>query len=112
MEQQKVDMFLMSNASKLPEGKMMFIHEYLARLEDSKSGLLATIQLKDPTTSLILSLLVGAFGADRFYLGQTTLGVVKLITCGGMGIWAIVDWFLIMNATKDRNFEKMQSVLF
>lgn len=90
----------------------MFIHEYLARLEDSKSGLLATIQLKDPTTSLILSLLVGTFGADRFYLGQTTLGVVKLITCGGMGIWVIVDWFLIMNATKDRNFEKMQSVLF
>lgn len=112
MDQQKVDMFLMSNTNKLPQEKMMFIREYLSKLDDNKSGLLAATQLKDPTTALILSLLVGGFGADRFYLGQTTLGIIKLITCGGMGIWLIIDWFLIMKATKDSNFEKMQSVLF
>lgn len=105
-------MFLMSNTNKLPQEKAMFIREYLSKQEDSKSGLLAAIQFKDPNTAIILSLLVGYFGADRFCLGQTALGIIKLITCGGMGVWYIIDLFLIMKATKDSNFEKMQSMLF
>ena len=52
---------------------------------------------KDWTTTLILSLLLGGLGVDRFYLGYTGLGVVKLLTCGGVGIWALYD--LIMIAT-------------
>lgn len=47
------------------------------------------------TTALLLSLLVGGLGADRFYLGYTGLGVIKLLTCGGCGIWSVVDLVLI-----------------
>ncbi len=42
-------------------------------------------------TALLLSILVGGLGADRFYLGQTGMGILKLVTCGGLGIWAIID---------------------
>ncbi len=42
-------------------------------------------------TTLLLSLLVGTLGVDRFYLGYTGLGVVKLLTCGGLGVWALID---------------------
>ncbi len=46
-------------------------------------------------TALLLSILLGAVGVDRFYLGYTGLGVLKLITGGGCGVWAIIDAILI-----------------
>ncbi len=46
---------------------------------------------KNKTTTLILSILLGEIGIDRFYLGYTGLGILKLITVGGFGIWWIID---------------------
>jgi TM2 domain-containing membrane protein YozV len=57
---------------------------------------------KDWTTALILSVLLGGLGVDQFYLGNTGLGIAKLLTCGGFGIWAIVDIIRIaMNQVPD-----------
>lgn len=50
---------------------------------------------KDWVVAVVLSLLVGTLGIDRFYLGYTALGVLKLITLGGCGIWALIDLILI-----------------
>jgi hypothetical protein len=50
---------------------------------------------KSMTTALILSIFVGALGIDRFYLGYTALGVLKLLTLGGCGVWALIDLVLI-----------------
>lgn len=57
---------------------------------------------KEWMVALLLSFFVGGLGIDRFYLGQTSLGVVKLITCGGLGIWALIDLIMIaMNKLPD-----------
>jgi len=45
--------------------------------------------------AVVLSVFLGALGIDRFYLGYTWLGVAKLVTVGGLGIWALVDCVLI-----------------
>jgi hypothetical protein len=50
---------------------------------------------RDWLTAVILSFLLGWFGIDRFYLGYTLLGVLKLITFGFCGIWYLIDLILI-----------------
>lgn len=111
MEQQKVDMFMMMNNKYLPESQILFIREHLLAADDSKESLLHAVQFKDPTIALILSLLTGNLGIDRFYIGDTGLGIGKLITCGGFGLWTIIDWFLIMNSTREKNLMRLMSVI-
>jgi TM2 domain-containing membrane protein YozV len=73
--------------------------------------MISTLQFKDPTTSLIISILAGSLGIDRFMIGDTGLGIGKLLTCGGFGIWALIDWFMIQGATREKNMEKIQQFL-
>jgi TM2 domain-containing membrane protein YozV len=70
------------------------------------------MQFKEPTTSLVVSLLGGQLGIDRFMIGDTGMGIGKLLTCGGLGIWAIIDWFLIMGATREKNMETFQNTFY
>lgn len=57
--------------------------------------------------ALVMSIIFGQLGVDRFIMGHVGLGILKLITCGGFGIWWIIDIILI--ATK-YNFSNVKWV--
>lgn len=108
MEQNnKLDMYMITNQKYFPADKIMFIKEKLSTIDESKWNMLSTIELKDPTTILLVSVFLGGLGVDRFMIGDTGMGIVKLLTGGGCGFLAIYDWFTISGKTRELNYNKV-----
>lgn len=121
MEQKQVDQIIMMNSSKLSPEYIEPIRERLAELEYSQA-LFAFSELRDPTMMLIISILLGSLGIDRFMIGDIGLGIGKLVLwvagwflCFVTWIvsvpWWIIDLFLIINATKKYNSQKVMQAL-
>lgn len=106
-----VDQWLAINAKYFPTEQVQYIRQRLEALPEQQLSMLYAISFQDPMMMLIISLFGGSLGIDRFILGQVGLGIGKLLTCGGCGIWAIVDWFLIMDATRQSNAQKLFAVI-
>ena len=51
---------------------------------------------KDWLTTFLFSFFLGHLGVDRFYTGRVGLGLGKVLTCGGCGIWALIDLILLL----------------
>lgn len=112
MENTKIDMFIATMCEKFPSEKIMLIRDQLEKLDDNKFIIIQSLDYKNPTTLLIVSIFLGSLGIDRFMLGQVGLGVLKLFTLGGLGLWTIIDWFTVMGRTKEINFKKFSQVAY
>lgn len=67
------------------------------------------MEKKSWVTALILSILLGSLGVDRFYLGYIGLGILKLVTLGVCGVWSLVDIILIAtNKMKDAQGNELE----
>lgn len=111
MDTQKVDLYIMTNQKYLPAEKIPMLREKLLIADDNKMVLLSAIEMKDPTTILLISIFLGSLGIDRFMLGETGMGILKLLTGGCCGILTIIDWFTVQSKAKESNYQKLMALL-
>lgn len=106
MEANQADQILALYGNRLPIESLEMVKNKLLNMDYNVASILMA-RFKDSTLALILSVLVGSLGIDRFYIGDVGLGVGKLLTCGGAYIWWIVDLFMIQDATRRKNLEML-----
>lgn len=51
---------------------------------------------KSWVSTLLLSLFLGGLGGHRFYVGKTGTAILMIFTCGGLGIWALIDFIMVV----------------
>lgn len=107
MEKEKINQFIMVNGKFFPEMMIGGVKQKLESLDESKEDMLMSTEWKNPTVALLFAFFLAGFGVDRFWLGQTGLGIVKFLTCGGLGFWALIDLFTAMSRAKQYNYNKL-----
>ena len=112
MTESNVRQIMMSISEKLPKDKVFYLKDKLTNAPDEKVNEILMCNLYNPTHILLFSFFLGSFGVDRFMLGDTGLGIAKLLlgwaTCG---IWPIADIFMSSKRAKEKNFEKIMMLL-
>lgn len=108
----EVDTFLELHEDYFPSGKKFWLRKKLLKLKRKNfKNLIVYAGLRNPNVALLISLLIGGLGIDRFFVGDIGSGVLKLITGGGFGFWYIIDWFLIRGRAREYNFKKFKKIL-
>ncbi|HFU4025183.1 TPA: TM2 domain-containing protein [Streptococcus suis] len=108
---QQVQQFLLMNSNKFEGAHYLVLQKSLTGISQEKIHQIYMVDLKDPQMVLICSLLFGGLGVDRFIIGDVGLGILKLITAGGLGIWTIIDYFLTYKKARQVNFERVMEIV-
>lgn len=108
MKQELIQSFLLSNGECFDSIHLQQIQNTLAAVDDAKSGVVLGLSLQKPTIILIIAIFLGW---DRFFLDDWGLGIIKLITCYGCGIWWLIDIFTAKSRTYAYNYKKLNTAL-
>ncbi|HFH9836930.1 TPA: TM2 domain-containing protein [Streptococcus suis] len=108
---QQVQQFLLMNSNKFEGADHLVLQKTLNGISQEKLQQLYAVELIDPQMVLICSLLFGGLGVDRFLIGDVGLGILKLITAGGLGIWTIIDYFLTYKKARKINFFRVLEIV-
>ncbi|MBW3020948.1 TM2 domain-containing protein [Candidatus Woesearchaeota archaeon] len=108
---EKVNIWLMANQDKLPSEKIGQLKSTLDKVDNAKIDALMSLELKSPMTIFLLAWFVGWLSLDRFLLGSTGVGIARIITAHGLGIWWLVDLITAMKRTRNYNYNLVKNSL-
>ncbi|MDE6967921.1 MAG: TM2 domain-containing protein [Clostridia bacterium] len=112
MTNENINQLMMNLNGKIPEDKALFLRQKLETADDSVMSNICAMNLYNPTHILLFSIFLGGFGVDRFMIGDTGIGIAKLLlgwlTCG---IWPLVDIFISYKRAKEKNIQKIMQIV-
>lgn len=112
MTQENLRACIKALSSKIPSDALPAIKNKLLNADDSIAEALLINKYDDTTVVLLLSILTGSFGVDRFYLGDVGLGVCKLLFGWlTLGIWPLLDIYFCFKKAQNRNLNKVLQIL-
>lgn len=112
MEKEKINQILISYKDYIPNDKVAYLKSVLEKTSDDAFENILSAKTYNPTTTLILSILLGTLGIDRFYIRDIGLGICKLLF-GFLtfGIWPLIDIFFSFKKAKAKNLENLLSLI-
>ena len=112
MQEERIRQVLQMLSGKLPEDKLVMLRNKLVTVPDNRVDEILCAQLHNPTHILLFSIFLGGIGVDRFMIGDVGLGVAKLLFGWiTFGIWPLVDIFISYKKAKEKNFNKIMTLL-
>jgi hypothetical protein len=108
MDKSQVNLWLSINQENFAPEDLMVIKQKLESLDEDKLMLLNASTYQKPTTILLIAIFLGW---ERFWLEDIALGVVKILTLYGCGIWWLVDMFTAKKRAQKYNFKKLSQAM-
>ena len=112
MTEENRKMLISMLRKNIPEEKLYYLKKVLDDAPDSVVDEIMCTPLHESTHILLFSIFLGGLGVDRFMIGDTGLGVGKLLfgwlTCG---VWPLIDIFMSHKKAKEKNFDKIMDIL-
>jgi len=84
------------------------IQKQMESVDDMKAPVILSLGLREPTLILVIAIILGW---DRLFLDDIGLGILKIITCQGLGVWWLIDIFTARRRTLDYNFRKFTEAM-
>ena len=106
----RIDLFFVQNRDCFPVTRITEMRESMEQAENAISAT-ESGDYRNPTTMLIISILIGELGVDRFMIGEVGMGILKLLTGGCCGILWIIDIINIKKKTQEYNYNKFKEMM-
>ena len=110
VSEELVNMYCTVHQKYFGADKMVLVRNKLLLMSESQYQMATSLEYVNPDMMLFVSATAGGFGMDRFLLGETAVGLVKLLTMGCFGVLTLIDLFTIRKKTQEMNFKKIMSI--
>lgn len=108
MTQEYINNFMLTKGEYFAPEMISDIQAKLASVDDSKAAYILSIDFQNPTLILIIAIFLGW---ERFFLDDIGMGVLKVLTCYGAGIWWLIDIFSAKKRACQYNYLKLNQAL-